>query len=225
MAIHAVPSDCSSTPSTGQLGAVEGADVVQAQEAALEQVVALDVLAVDPPVEVEQQLVQHPRQEVEVVVAGDLVHPQRRPRLDRRVDVGEVPLVGGQLAVGVHVPLAAEQDELGLGELGVDVGQRDAVEGQVPGGVPRVLPLVGHRDDVAVVEVRPLVVAAREALGRRRRVGRVARPASGARRSGRTAWTTAVRRTPGAGSAPRPARPRPGSARRRRRRPRARGRP
>ncbi len=158
----------------GQLGAVEGADVVQPQEAALEQVVALDVLAVDPPVEVEQQLVQHSRQEVEVVVAGDLVHAQRGPGVDRRVDVGEVPLVGGELAVGVHVPLAAEQDELGLGELRVDVGQGDAVEGQVPGGVPRVLPLVRHRDDVAVVEVRPLVVATGAALGRGRGVGRVA---------------------------------------------------
>ena len=157
-----------------QPGAVEGADVVQAQEAALEQVVALHVLAVDPPVEVEQQLVQDPGQEVEVVVAGDLVHAQRRPRLDRGVDVREVPLVRRELAVGMHVPLAAEQDELGLGELGVDMGQRDAVEGEVPGGIPGVLPLVGHRDDVAVVEVRPLVVAARQALGRRRGVGRVA---------------------------------------------------
>jgi hypothetical protein len=40
------------------VGAVEGADVVQAQEAPLEEVVVLGVLTVDPPGEVEQQLVE-----------------------------------------------------------------------------------------------------------------------------------------------------------------------
>jgi hypothetical protein len=153
---------------------VEHADVVQPQKAALEQVVALRVLAVDPPREVEQQLVQHPLQEPRVVVAGDLMHPERRPRLHRRVDVGEVPFVRRQLAVGVHVPLAAQEHELGLGELRVDVGERHAVEGQVPRGVPRVLPLVGHRDHVAVVQMRPLVIARARTFSRRRRIGRVA---------------------------------------------------
>ena len=84
-----------------------------------------------------------------VAVAGDLVDPQRRPRVHRRVDVAEGPLVRRQLSVGVHVPLAAQQDQLRLRELRVDVRQRDAVKGEVPRGVPRVLPLVRHRDDVA----------------------------------------------------------------------------
>ena len=38
--------------------AVEDADVVEAEEAALEDVAPLGVLAVDPPGEVEQQLVE-----------------------------------------------------------------------------------------------------------------------------------------------------------------------
>ena len=95
------------------------------------------------------------------------------------------PLVGGELPVRVHVPLAQQQHELLLGELGVDQRERHAVEREVPGRVPGVLPLVRHRDDVGVVEVRPLVVAAAcgapaaaaAAPGRRR--------ASRARRSGR----------------------------------------
>ena len=104
----------------------------------------------------------------------DLVDPPGGPGVDRRVDVAEGPLVGRQLAVGVHVPLAQQQDELPLGEVGVDQGERDAVEGQVPGGEPGVLPLVRHRDDVGVVEVAPVRVAAVPALRRRRRPGRVA---------------------------------------------------
>src|SRR5262249_177466 len=37
-------------------------------------------------------------------------------------------------------------------------GGRDAVGREIPGRVPRVLPLVRHRDDVGVVEVCPLAV-------------------------------------------------------------------
>ena len=86
------------------------------------------------------------------------------------------------------------------------------MEGQVPGGVPGVLPLVRHRDDVGVVEVR------QSALRPCRRSGGGAgwpgRPrASARRRSGRTAWTRAARRTPGA-DAPRVlGRARPGCTR------------
>jgi len=40
--------------------------------------------------------------------------------MHRRIDVGEVELVGGQLAVGMLVSLAEEADELILGEVGID---------------------------------------------------------------------------------------------------------
>ena len=45
-----------------------------------------------------------------------------------------------------------------LRERWIDERKRHAVEREVPRGVPRVLPLVGHRDDVRVVEMRPLAV-------------------------------------------------------------------
>ena len=79
--------------------------------------------------------------------------------MHRRVDVAEVPLIGRQLAVRVQVVVAQHQVELLLGEVGIDHAQRDHVEGQVPGRVPRVLPLVRHRDDVVIEHVRPLAVA------------------------------------------------------------------
>ena len=50
-----------------------------------------------------------------------------------------------------------------LANCGSIARERDHVEREVPGGVPRVLPLVGHRDDVAVEQVRPVAVAARRA--------------------------------------------------------------
>ena len=59
IAIQLVPSAWPRIQPVRQLRvAVEDADVVEAEEAALEDVVAELVLAVDPPVEVEQQLVE-----------------------------------------------------------------------------------------------------------------------------------------------------------------------
>ena len=89
----------------------------------------------------------------------DLVDAPRGPRVDGRVHVRELPLVRGELPVRVHVPLAQEEDELALGEVRVHERERDRVEGEVPRGVPRVLPLVRHREDVRVVEVLPAGVA------------------------------------------------------------------
>ena len=143
-----------------QVRAVDRADVVEPQEAALEQVVARLVLPVHPPREVDKQLVEHAAEEVEVASAVDGEDLERRPGLDRRVHVAEVPLVRGQGTVRVLEPLAAQQDELVLGEGRIDVGQRHAVEAEIPRREPRVLPLVRHRHDVEGLELAPAGVAA-----------------------------------------------------------------
>ena len=67
----------------------------------------------------------------------------------------------------MHVPFAQEHQELPLGELRIDPCHGDHVKGEIPRGEPRVLPLVGHRQDVAGVEVLPAVVAAMAAFPRR----------------------------------------------------------
>ena len=74
----------------------------------------------------------------------------------------------------MHVPFAGHQHELLLGELGVHQCKRHAVKREVPGGVPRILPLIGHRNDVRIIEVRPFVVAPAVSLRRRRRRRRIA---------------------------------------------------
>ena len=87
--------------------------------------------------------------------------------MHRRIDVAECPLVGGQLSVRMHVPFAGQQHELGLGEIGVDQCERHAMKGQIPRGVPRILPFVRHRDDVGIVQVGPIGVPTRlAAFGR-----------------------------------------------------------
>ena len=153
------------TAASGQRrAAVEHADVVETEEAALEHVVAGAVLAVDPPGEVHQQLGEGVLQEVDVAGAAVAllvaeIDLNRRVGVHGRVDVAEVPLVGRDLAVRVQVLVAQHEIELRLGEVVVDHRERQHVEGQVPGGEPGVLPLVRHRDDVVVVHVEPLAVA------------------------------------------------------------------
>ncbi len=79
--------------------------------------------------------------------------------MDRGVHVTEVPLVRRDLTGGVQVRAGEHQGDLLPGELRVDHRQRHGMEREVPRGVPGVLPLVRHRDDVVVDHVRPLRVA------------------------------------------------------------------
>jgi hypothetical protein len=76
-----------------------------------------------------------------------------------RINVPQSPFISGYLPVGVHVPLAEHQRKLLFCEVGVDQGERDAVERQVPSGIPRILPFVWHGNYVSVVQVSPLMVA------------------------------------------------------------------
>jgi hypothetical protein len=154
-------------PRRERRAAVEDADIVQAEESALEHVVPECVLLVDPPGEVHEELVELPLQEGPVTrPARGLLHDVHLPggaAVNRRVHVTEVPLVGGDLSAGVQVHLVGDQLQLVLGEIEVDAGKDDAVKREIPGGKPRVFPLVGHRDDVGTLEVEPLPVAGRRA--------------------------------------------------------------
>src|SRR6185295_19462692 len=95
-------------PAGGQWSAaVEHADVVEAEEPALEDVVAGAILAVHPPREVEQQLLEGALQPVGVALSVphllQAVGEDGRPCMHGRVDVAEVPLVGGKLSTGVKI--------------------------------------------------------------------------------------------------------------------------
>jgi len=117
----------------GQRGAaVEDADVVEAEEAALEDVLAETVLAAHPPGEVQQQLVEGHLEEVQVHVATQrllgALQEQGRKRVDRGVHIAEVPLVRRHLAAGVQVGALEHQIHLLLGEVGVDDRERQRVD-------------------------------------------------------------------------------------------------
>ena len=160
MPIQLVASDCSICPAGGKrLAAVEDADIVETEKAALKNVSALGILAVHPPGEIQQQFLKNPLEKFAVALAAALffhfVNAPCRPGMHRRVDVAERPFVRRQLTVGMHVPLTRHQQQLLLGEVGIDQRQRDAVEGQVPGGIPWVLPFVRHGDHVGIVEMAP----------------------------------------------------------------------
>src|SRR5439155_1841537 len=105
-------------------GAVEDADVVEAEKTALEDVLSLGVLAVHPPGEVQQELVEDALEEGAVRAPADalldLVDSPDGPGVHGRIHGAEGPLVGGEQAARVHVPLTEEERELILGEVGVD---------------------------------------------------------------------------------------------------------
>ena len=147
-----------------QAAAVEQRDVVEAEEAALEDVAVVGVLLVHPPGEVEDQLVEDAAQERRVGLAAadavDVVDLQRGQRVHRRVGVAELPLVGRQLAVGMEEARLGQQDQLRLGEGRIDQREGHAVEREVPRGEPGIFPGVRHRQDVGGDEMGPVRVAA-----------------------------------------------------------------
>ena len=119
------------------------------------------------------------RSAVPVMRLLDLVDAPGGPGVHGRIDVAEGPLVGRQLAVGMHVPLAQSAAAVDPWRTrGSISASGDAVKGQVPGGEPGILPLVGHRDDVGVVEMPPVAVAARLRARAAAAAGRVAVAAS-----------------------------------------------
>ena len=119
--------------------AVEDADVVEPEEAALEHVVAVGVLAIDPPGKRDQQFVEGGFEKSAIAFAGlfffDLVDTPHRPTDHGRINVAVIPFVGRDLAVGVLVPLAQDDIELALREMRIDQRQRDAGRGGVARGV------------------------------------------------------------------------------------------
>src|SRR5262249_25210525 len=100
----------------------------------------------------------------------DFVDPPRSPGVDRWVHIAKVPLVGWNLAIGMHVPLAKHQRELFLGEVRIYKREQNTVEGQIPCHIPKIFPLVKHEDDVLVVHVRPLMIAAAAPLRRQNKI-------------------------------------------------------
>src|SRR5271170_108070 len=94
---------------------VENSDVVEAEEAALKDVHAFGIFTVNPPGEVQQQLMEDPHQEGAIAAAPlllvDLIYAPRRPGMDWRIHIIQRPLIGRQLPVGMHVPFARQQYE------------------------------------------------------------------------------------------------------------------
>ena len=158
-------------PGRERRAAVEDANVVEPQEAALEYVHAFRVLAVYPPGEVEHELLENALKERAIAAAVlfliNLVDTPRGPRVDGRIHVTERPFIGRKLSVRMHVPLTEEENELFLREIGIDKREGYTVEREIPRRIPGVFPFVGHGDDVGVEHMRPIAVAAAFApLGR-----------------------------------------------------------
>ena len=104
----------------------------------------------------------------------DPIYAEGSPGMYRRIDIIKCPLVRGYLPARMHVPLAQQQDQLLFGKIGIDIGKHNAMKGQIPGGIPGVFPFIGHRDDILVEEVGPLMVAPIASFWRRRWLARVA---------------------------------------------------
>src|SRR5262249_38647455 len=87
---------------------IKDSNIVQSEEATLKNVHAIGIFTIDPPREIQQELVKHFFEECAVGYAThttvDFIYPPSCPRVHRRVHIAESPLVGRQLPVWMHVP-------------------------------------------------------------------------------------------------------------------------
>ena len=94
------------------------------------------VFAVYPPSEGDEHLMENSFEERTITFADllslDLVNTPGRPRDNRRINIAKIPLVCGDLAVRMLVPLAHDEIELALRKIWIDQRKRDAMKGEVP---------------------------------------------------------------------------------------------
>ena len=154
------------------LAAIEHRDVVEPEETAFEDVVAFAVDFVHPPREIEHQLVEALLEKISVGSAvADPIHvvdAPDRPRVHRRVEIGELPFVRRNLPVRMLELLEQHQPQLVLREVGIDQSEDDGLEREIPGREPRILPFVRHRKDAHRVEMTPVPIASELPIVRRR---------------------------------------------------------
>ena len=83
-----------------------------------------------------QQLVEDALEKIPIGTSGerlvDLVDAPGGPGVERRVGVAECPFISGKLAVWMHEALLQEEQELRLGEFGVDDREGHGLEAQIP---------------------------------------------------------------------------------------------
>lgn len=156
---------------------VEEANVIHPQETAREKVVAFPILSVHPPGEVEREFLERSFEKGDIALAPrgrHLINAPCGPGVNRRVNIGQSPFVGGELTVRVHVPFAEKEPELAFGEDGIDFCEGDHVEGKVPCGEPWIFPFVTDREHIAGKDMLPIGVASLFAFWGRGRLAGIA---------------------------------------------------
>src|SRR5262249_5577991 len=88
---------------------VEHADVIESQKSAFKNIVSQFVFTVHPPGKVHQQLLKLAFQKLTITLAPEgfleEIDLPDRLAMHRRIDIAEVPLVGGNLSVGMEINL------------------------------------------------------------------------------------------------------------------------
>src|ERR1051325_153467 len=100
---------------------IENTDVIQTKKATLKDVHAIGIFTIDPPGEIQQQLLKNALEKDCIADSTslllDLVNAPRGPGVNWRIHIAKRPLVCRQLAVRMHVPFAQHEDELVLRKL------------------------------------------------------------------------------------------------------------
>ncbi len=146
------------------MAAVKHTDIIQAKKTAFKYIVAISIFPVDPPGKIDEQFLKDSFKKNNIATAKafllNAVNFHSCPGLHRRIYIAEIPFVSGQLSIGFHVPFPHNEFKLVLCKHHIYHGQGNAVESEVPGGIPGIFPFVWHGNHILVFQVFPVVVTA-----------------------------------------------------------------
>src|SRR5262249_16722695 len=134
-----------------RLAAVDDGDVVEAEKASLKDVVAFAVDLVDPPGEIDEQLVEALFEKLDVGLAGlelvGVIDAPHRAGMHRWIEVRKLPFIRRDLAVGMQELFEEQEPKLIFGKGDVDEAEGNAMKRKVPGGEPGIFPFVGDGEN------------------------------------------------------------------------------
>src|SRR6266496_4023072 len=128
--------------------AVKYTYIIKPKKTSFKNVVAISVFTVNPPCEIDNLLLKYALKKSNILLACSpffyVIHLQCSPCMYRRIYITKVPFISRQLTIRFHIPFPHNQNKLMFCKRRVNHSHGDCMKGEIPCGIPRVFPFVGH---------------------------------------------------------------------------------
>ena len=79
--------------------------------------------------------------------------------MHRRIQIGKLPFIGRNLAVGMLKLFKEQHPQILFSEFWIDKSKSCAMKGEIPRCEPGILPFVGHGENPHRIQMTPMLIA------------------------------------------------------------------